>query len=422
MSGLSKIQASTAPRPLRPQAAGGPAGGDRLPTPYTADADPGVNSPERAYQIAMAWDPANPHGMTGVDANKAITASYAWLDGRMSRYLGDPPAANWTTFGKYASREAGSNIQRFEALQGMVHDNSLKRALNYALGLLHDFIGHRDSLSRQALLMSKVSDTPEQYDHNVKLMHDTLVNGNADIIHDIGPAFQTFLSAEEHGQDGLSALKAAGYGADKDPHGFLLKAFEGYQQARVISQRLKTEQLSSADRSALEAQRRDLVFQANLSIGIQEQMYSLQTKRTFANSEVQHLMKTFTPSMTLSDAANRMPLLPNGGNWANFPQRMGFKEVFQADTPGAMLIPDLKGRPHYFIVNPDAKARQGTIYEYFKANMGEDLSRKLITSKPEDYPTFYDGTMGRLKSTWNWLKGKLGLGASPASQPIPLAP
>jgi hypothetical protein len=335
----------------------------------------------------------------------------------MSGYLGDPPVANWTTFGKYASREAGSNIQRFEALQGMVHDNSFKRAANFALGLLHDFIGHRDSLTRQALLMSKVSNGAEEYDHNVALMRDTLVNGNAAIIHDIGPAFQTFLTAEEQGQDGVAALKAAGYGTEaKDPNGFLVRAFEGYQQAKALSTRLKTEQLSPNEKSALEAQRRELVFQANFSIGIQEQMYSLQTKHTFANSEVQHLMKTFTPSMSLSDAVNRMPLLPNGGNWANFPQRMGLKEVFKPETPGAILIPDLKNRPHYFVVNPDAKARQGTIYEYFKANMGEDASRKLIASKPDAYPTFYDGTMGRLKSMWHWLKGKVGLEGADAPQ------
>jgi hypothetical protein len=413
MSGPNKIPAtSTSPHPRRPEPTAIKVVPASAPGAFEKDMRLVGTEGERQYQIAQAWNPDEPRGMTGVEANKAITGAYAWLDGRMSDYLGDPAIANWTTFGKYASREAGGQIQRFEALEGMLNENSFKQVVNNALGLLHDFIGHRESLSRQSRLMRKVSKGPDDYAHNVGLMRDTLVNGNAAIMHDIGPAFQTFLSAEEKGQNGLEALKAAGYGqAPKDRQGFLLRAFEGYQQAQGITKRLKTEQLDPKQREDLTAQRRELVFQANLLVGIQEQMYALQTKKTFANHEVQELMKSFTPTMELADAVNRMPLLPNGGNWANFHQRMGFKQVFDPNQPGVMTIPDVKGNVRHYVVNPDVLAREGTIFEYFRANMDPEVSRRLIDASPATYPTMYDGTMGRIKSGWGWIKKKLGFGA-----------
>src|SRR5688500_15733440 len=148
MSGPQRLSSNSTSGPVRREPHVAPPAGERAPTGFSADVRAFNQEGDRQYQIAQAWDPENPRGMTGVEANRAITAAYAWLDGRMSTYLGDPPAANWTTFGKYASREAGGQIQRFEALNGMVNGGgTLKSWLNNGLGLLHDFIGHRESLS-----------------------------------------------------------------------------------------------------------------------------------------------------------------------------------------------------------------------------------------------------------------------------------
>jgi hypothetical protein len=52
--------------------------------------------------------------MAGADANHYIVDTYASFDKSFTSYLGNPPVANWTTFGKYAAREAGQDITRLE--------------------------------------------------------------------------------------------------------------------------------------------------------------------------------------------------------------------------------------------------------------------------------------------------------------------
>ncbi|MBC7472877.1 MAG: hypothetical protein H7263_01200, partial [Candidatus Sericytochromatia bacterium] len=71
---------------------------------------------ERNLLSAQGWT-AGTTALTGVQANKAINTAYDNLDRQFSQYVGgsEHPAANWMTYGKYASREAGSQIQSLEA-------------------------------------------------------------------------------------------------------------------------------------------------------------------------------------------------------------------------------------------------------------------------------------------------------------------
>jgi hypothetical protein len=52
---------------------------------------------------------------------------------------------------------------------------------------------------------------------------------------------------------------------------------------------------------------------------------------------------------------------------------------------------DHEGVKHRYIVNPDPKARAGTIYEYFKQNLDRVQSFRLEASIPQALPTAYLG-------------------------------
>jgi hypothetical protein len=73
--------------------------------------------------------------------------------------------------------------------------------------------------------------------------------------------------------------------------------------------------------------RADHIMEANMLLGIEEQMVRLQRPEVFANPKVAKLMKRMSHSLTMTDAVQTSKLLPFGGNWADFGTRMGLKEV-----------------------------------------------------------------------------------------------
>ena len=83
---------------------------------------------------AQAYSPATPASqakMTGTDANDQINQDYHQINQDMQRYLaGDPngpklpDTTDWTSFGKYASREAGEQIRNTEDVIQAMHGDA----------------------------------------------------------------------------------------------------------------------------------------------------------------------------------------------------------------------------------------------------------------------------------------------------------
>lgn len=321
--------------------------------------------------------------MSGTQANQVVTRTYQALDQAMTAYLGDPPVPNWTTFGKYASNQVGTEIVRMEAMLTGASLESPATILEQA----HDFLQHPSLLGKEALALLKASKTPEATLANVKLLRDALVYGNTAVYSDIAPAFDIFLRAQAQGQDGVAALKAAGFGhAPRDVQGFMLQAFENYQAARQAGDQAQAAK-TPAQRQALLARRQNLVYRATLLLGIHEQMINLQTSHVFGNPQVAKLMADQMSSMSIQDAFGTTPLLPNGGNWANFADRMGFVEVPRGK--GDYTVVDPAGTAHDYVLNPDAARRQGSIAQYFQENMSPDRAKVMIQGIPAPLPTAY---------------------------------
>jgi hypothetical protein len=332
--------------------------------------------------VARAWVPGA-KTMDGSAANRIVTDTYAKLDKAMSAYLGEPAAANWMSFGKYASREAGGQILRLEEMLKVVY----RLDADSAVDALQDLSKQPELLGEQGMLLMQLSKhNPVEFVKNTQRMHDALVFGNTGVFGDVAPAYDTFLRAVDAGQDGVAALRQAGYGrAPKDGQGFLLEAFTCYQQSRQVGD---------------PAKRLALINRANLLIGIHEQMVVIQGPQVFGDPAVSKLLETLSSEMYMTDANGTHKLLPNGGNWADFATRMGFSEVPAGVVPGAFRVVDHEGVSHDFVLHPDARKRAGTIGEYFQEDLSGDRARAMITHEPSPLPVSYrDGN-----DAVNWFK------------------
>jgi hypothetical protein len=346
-----------------------------LPAAYA-----GVDVPD--ISTARAWVPGA-KGLDGSTANRTVTETYTQLDAGMSAYLGSPAAANWMSFGKYASREAGGQILRMEEMLKVVY----RLDADAAFDAMQDLAKQPGLLGEQGMLLMKISKgNPVEFVKNTKRMHDALVFGNTGVYADVAPAYDTFLRAEAAGKDGVAALKAAGYGqAPKDGQGFLLQAFTCYQRSKAAS----TPQ-----------ERLDLIGRANLLIGIHEQMVVIQGPQVFGDPQVSNLLKTLSGAMTMTDANGTHELLPDGGNWADFATRMGFSEVPQGAVAGAFRVVDHDGVSHDFVLHPDPKKRVGTIGSYFEEDLSGAPAAAMIAGKPPVLPDSYRDGIDAV----NWFK------------------
>jgi hypothetical protein len=377
---------------------------------------------------ARDWKPGTP-GISGSEVNKKITQAYIDIDRAMTAYLGEPKGMNWTTFGKYASRSAGEQILKLEAIE-----RAKRLDPGAASSLLIDAVRDPKSSFKQAKALFDGAN-PKTFLDNARKLRQALVNGNTGIMIDIGPAYHIFLKAENEGKDGMTALRAAGYGAaPKDPQNFVVSAFRRYQTAKKLSDEIQArcKALGIQDpgtvqsdplKDALEiAQARfsgkptprtellrimqdrdDVLLEANLYLGMQEQYCTLQTPQVFDDKDIERIIGALSGSMVANDATGVTRLLPEGGNWANFFDRMGLREAKTADErTGAYGRPPINlwvdGRNHLLVPND----KSGTIVQYFSAghlttkivNEGGKLREvpdtPLLRGNPEPLPAHYE--------------------------------
>jgi hypothetical protein len=346
--------------------------------------------------------------------------------------------------GKFASQNAGNQIIRLEAVARATKGKSFSALTSLAAdGMLNPKTTYR------AVKALKEVDLPgRSLIEKTNILRRALVNGNTRIIHDIAPAFDIFLRAASANQDGVAALRSAGYGRSPlDPYGFIMPAFERYAEARKIADQIKTfppnlQRLLDPDKSKgaktsdfepaevwreldkLDQRRRDLVYQANMFLGCQEQWASLQNEEVFGNPEVHKLMEGLSKGMALHDANGNVPLLQAGGNWAEFTDRMGLKKMTPEEvekwrhTPASersardLVIPirePMGGTTQYYVMV--AGCTPGNISQYMNAsaNLPIDGSlNRMLDTKPERLSRLYSANpLGAVAHFFGGLKHKL---------------
>ena len=376
---------------------------------------------------------AGTSGQSGVDANKIINETYNHLDGQFDKYLGEPRLANWMTFGKFASREAGTQIQNLEAALEALHtfkkidlstgnderavkalikvmqsDQMVEQVIRMALEVSDDV----SSASLGELLLTGLGGTAilkgaefaDKMIGALETLRGAMVKGNTRIYENIVAPFDVFMQAESRGENGIEALKKAGYNGPvagktfttattKDPQGYVIQAFTKYKEAKNILDKVTILQQedpvgNKAEIDKLLAQRTDIVHQANLLIGMQEQLTILQDKDIFGDPMVKRLLGAMTGTMSLTDTHGKHALLPHDtpatANWADFPTRMGLKEV-PAGTEGAIKARMPDGTTKHFVPTYP----EGTISEYFHNGLEGTTAKELIDSPPRDISTIY---------------------------------
>lgn len=353
---------------------------------------------------AQSWKPGQ-SGLSGSEANAQINADYSRLGKDMQRYqAGDPNGpklprlADWMQFGKYASREAGEQIRNLEDM-AKAETGDPKAAADLARNgcntrqivqsLMMEGCSVREKINAgtfgKALLSPigtlaqlGVEGTSQLLDRLGKLQ-SALVKGNTEIHQNIAPAYDAFLTGESNGQGGMKSLERAGYsaGSAKDPQGFLTSAFANYQKARQLGLEAQHTQ-DPAQREKLLAERRSLTEDANLKMGLQEQMEILQKKEIFGDPDVQKGLGSVSGLMSVSDANGVHNVGAADKNWTDFAGRMGFRSV-NPEATGAIQVRDLDGQVNYYKIDP---RQTGTISEYFTQNVAGPAAENLIDGEP----------------------------------------
>ncbi|QRK12384.1 hypothetical protein JQX13_21580 [Archangium violaceum] len=370
------------------------------PLPHSVFLHPAMALPD--LRPAREWRPGH-GGLCGVRANAHIIATYQELDASLLRYLGGTPYSTWLTFARYATREVGSWIRGTEsflyafgtrsaspagqlrALQGFLASARADRILNIigqtALRRLNS-TGSSSLLVDARRLMS-VGPWLTEVTWRVR---SALVEANTELYHRLGFAFDLFLRAESEGRNGLEALGEAI--ADErldDSLGFIRAGFARYRQTRELGPHVQG--------TPLEASRRQLIHEANVLLALQEQALILQRPTIFGHPVLHEVLGAVKPGLLLltlypesrDGSFHCFPLLPDGGNWADFASRMGFREVSPEDgsPPDAVAIrfPDRPAEQRLYV--PDRSAR-GTILDLFTRYLEGPASEALRLGRPRD--------------------------------------
>ena len=344
---------------------------------------------------ALAWRPGS-SAISGTAANVVVTNTYDQLDHAMTNYLGQPTIANWLTFGKYASANAGAQIRQAEDVLSLLHGSPS--------GLVHLWTdGHGLSDLGEALGFFKV--VGAQFEQQLKqsgqiwnpfaqlgligkmkdaitTLRDAFTQGNTGVYADIVPAFDAYLKAEGSGANGVDALKKLGYGAaPRDPGGLILQGFQAYRAAKAAGDAAAKPGVTASQKQALLARRQTLVNRANLCLVAHEQWTVVGSPKVFGDPAVAAVLDKMGSQLVVKDATGTHQLLPHGGAWSDFATRMGWQEVPLGTRPDAIAVVDAKGQQHAYVVATGAKY-DGTISAYFADNLTPAKSQAMIAGSP----------------------------------------
>jgi hypothetical protein len=334
--------------------------------------------------------------------NVAINASYQELDLVLTAYLGRPFVANWATFGKHASAHVGQEMaeadESLQALDGVgdlerlghdlehgnaaaaIHDvRAMVRAIEcvplllrqphlvpqscgLALGFLREAIADlraaleaANGLDNVVAAIGVLRSRLPKIRGELRALKDELADGNRRIYDNIAPCLAEFLACVLEAPDGVPTELAIA----SDGDGFMVAAFRHYVAARKLGNQLR--EPAYAGDAALLAQRLAEVKLANMTLVTHEQMLA---QPDYDGMVMQ--MEALRGRMTMEDPTGSHPLLPAGGNWGNFYERLGF-DASLAPSDFRMIDPD---RLPPLLVQSDPRY-QGSIADYFERNAQE---------------------------------------------------
>jgi hypothetical protein len=334
--------------------------------------------------------------------NVAINASYQELDLVLTAYLGQPFVANWATFGKHASAHVGQEMtDAGESLQILDSTGDLERFLHdlehgNASAALHDVRAMVSAVECVPLLLRQPHVVPQSYGlalgflreavtdlraaleaahgldnitaairvlsgrlpkirSEIQTMKDELADGNRRIYDNIAPCLAEFLVCVLEAPEGVPAELAI----PSDDDGFMVAAFRHYVAARKLANQLR--EPAHAGDATLLARRLAEIKLANMTLVTREQMIA---QPDYDGMVLQ--MDALRGRLTMEDPTGSHPLLPAGGNWGNFYERLGF-DPSQAPADFRTIDPD---RLPPLLSRSDPRY-QGSIADYFERNAQE---------------------------------------------------
>lgn len=351
--------------------------------------------PLRDLSESLEWKPGA-ETLSGRAANLVVNQALHDLDVAFTAYMGEPAVPSLLTYAKHASRTVGSQLARMEAAMRFV------RYLDFnALADMRRDASQRTSVRGQArIMLIELARNPFRFYRTLTVLRHAIQWGNLQAYGSLVPAFSTYLAAETSGSDGLDALDAAGYGEPPlDPQGLVMRAFQLYRAAHDID--------VSGDDSPSRQRRIDLrksiAFQATVTLSLHEQML-FQASECYENPVVSRVVGKLTPSLVIEDPVDTMYLLPDGGNWADFTDRMGLVET--TDSGDVALI-DPDGELHQFRLR--AGRPEGTIFDYLASRFLDPSAAAGIAAAPLPLPAYDDGegrALDRLRQSYRRVRGE----------------
>jgi len=349
--------------------------------------------------------------MSGRAANQIVTAALHDLDRAFAAYMGDPPVPSLLTYAKHASRTVGSQLARMEAVMRLLRFFDL----NALADIRRDVRPGSATRGQARAVLAELARNPIRFYRTLGTLRRAIQWGNLQAYESLVPAFGRYLAAEAAGSNGVEALTAAGYGAPPiDPQGLLLGAFRLYQNSHRMGAGLAT--APEAVRAQRVELRQRLSFRATLTLSLHEQML-FQASECYDDPVVKRVVGKLTPTLVIEDPVDTMHLLPDGGNWAEFADRMGLSE---ASGPGDVTLSDPTGRERHYRLAASA-GTSGTIFDYLSSRFLDPAAADGVAAAPLALPAYDDGegrAIDRLRQSYRRVRGSY----DPSTTSRPAAP
>lgn len=310
-----------------------------------------------------------------VKRNDQITQSYHLFSQAMVPLFGEPAIADWCTYAKFASRQAGVHIREtsvtardfMQALFDRTDPGKLRR-------MADDLWRLPDSMAMARVLLElclsrvdgslTLGDVRKSGGSRIILaladfracaarLNQVFHQGNQRVYENIAPAYFAYLRAAQIAPNGVPS-EVPSIDEKVDPHGYLHRGFSCYREAQLASLR-----------GDIEARDR-LVLHGSLWIGIQEQSFILQPLFDQVRPELAALSRC----IVVIDPRGEHVMLPAGGDWGEFFHRLGIDHRRVGPQPFVTLPPLLSG-----------DALIGTIAGYFCEGLH---SQSLINGRPSE--------------------------------------
>lgn len=310
-----------------------------------------------------------------VDRNHRITQSYHELSEAMGDLLGAPRVADWCTFAKFASRQAGHHIRETSLTSSQLLSAFFDRKADGKLLRIIDDM--RQIPARLSMAGRLLTLCLKRCSHSLDLgdvrrssgprvitaigdfraaaarLNRAFFLGNLRVYENIAPAYHTFLRVAYSDYPNIPDA-ALSFDAEVDPMGYLQRGLCCYRDALRCS---RAGDISTRD---------ERVREGNLWLGLHEQGCVLQP----LFDEVREELKVLSDGIVVNDPRGMTRMLPRGGDWGDFYDRMGIDPSKVGNQPWTSL-PPLRS----------AAERAGTIAAYFDDGL---RAESLMATRPTD--------------------------------------